>query len=368
MLFRRIQVLKYEILINPKWLRKLDNDIWNDDLVPAVLKIGKERFSIKIAYRGNVIRDKKKKSYRIVFQKPYKVNGAHEIHLNAEFSDVSLSRNKLSLDFFNRIGVVSPHSQHVLLYVNGYNKGIYLEIESFDQYLLEKRNLPDGAIIYATNNRANFSLLTKKKEIKKRLDQGYTLKYGKKEDMVDVQKLIAMINALSNEDFEKEIPKVLDIEKYLRWVSAAVCVQNYDGFIHNYALYKNGQTGLYEISPWDYDGTWGRNLHGRKLDYDYVPLTGYNTLSARLFHYPHFRNLYHEILSNILEKDFTLEIQKPMINDLFNSLKPYISLDPYISTTAATLEQEKKVYFNFIKKRNAFLKEELTSFIKENSI
>ena len=173
--------------------------------------------------------------------------------------------DKLSLDFFDRIGVISPHSQHVLLYVNGYNKGIYLEIELFDQYLLEKRNLPDGAIIYATNNQARISpYLTKKKEIKKRLDQGYTLKYGKKEDMVDVQKLIAMINALSNEDFEKEIPKVLDIEKYLRWVSAAVCVQNYDGFIHNYALYKNGQTGLYEISPWDYDGTWGRNLHGRK--------------------------------------------------------------------------------------------------------
>jgi spore coat protein H len=69
MLFRRIQVLKYEILINPKWLRKLDNDIWNDDLVPAVLKIGKERFSIKIAYRGNVIRDKKKKILSHSFSK-----------------------------------------------------------------------------------------------------------------------------------------------------------------------------------------------------------------------------------------------------------------------------------------------------------
>ncbi|MEH7749434.1 CotH kinase family protein [Neobacillus drentensis] len=361
-------MLKYEILINPKWLRKLDNDIWNDELVPAVLKMGEDRISIKLAYRGNVIREKKKKSYRIVFQKPYKVNGAHEIHLNAEFSDVSLSRNKLSLDFFDRIGVISPHSKHVMLYINGYNKGIYLEIESFDQYLLEKRKMPDGAIIYATNNRANFSLLTKKKEIKKRLDQGYTLKYGKKDTMVELQNFIAMINALSNDDFEKEIPKVLDVEKYLRWVAGAVCVQNYDGFIHNYALYKNDETGLYEISPWDYDGTWGRNLHGRKLDHDYVPLTGYNTLSARLFHFSHYRHLYNEILSNILENDFTLDVQKPLINDLFENLKPYISLDPYLDYTAETLEQEKKVYFNFIKNRNAYLKEELTSFIKVKSI
>ncbi|MBV7506577.1 CotH kinase family protein [Bacillus sp. sid0103] len=361
-------MLKYEIIINPKWLRKLDNDIWNDELVPAVLRIGEDRISIKIAYRGNVIRDKKKKSYRIVFQKPYKVNGAHEIHLNAEFSDVSLSRNKLSLDFFDRIGVISPHSQHVLLYINGKNKGIYLEIESFDQFLLKKRKLPDGAIIYATNNRANFSLITKKKELKKRLDQGYTLKYGDQEDMVDLKRFIAMINALSNEDFAKEIPQVLDVEKYLKWVSSAVCVQNYDGFIHNYALYKNSKTGLYEITPWDYDGTWGRNLHGRKLDYDYVPLTGFNTLSARLFHFPHFRNLYNEILTSILENDFTLEVQKPIIDELFDSLKPHMSLDPYINSTAETLELEKKVYFNFIKKRNAFLKKELTSFIKVKSI
>ena len=361
-------MLKYDILINPKWLRKLEKDIWNDELVPAELKIGENRYSIKLSYRGNVIRDKKKRSYRIVFQKPYKVNGAHEIHLNAEFSDVSLSRNKLSLDFFDRIGVISPRSQHVLLYINGYSKGIYLEIESFDQYLLEKRKLPDGAIIYATNNRANFSLLTKKKEMKKRLDQGYTLKYGDQEDIHDLQNFIAMINALSNEDFEKVIPQVLDVEKYLRWVSGAVCVQNYDGFIHNYALYKNGKTGLYEISPWDYDGTWGRNLHGRKLDYDYVPLTGYNTLSARLFNFPQYRNLYNEILTSILENDFTLDVQKPIINDLFDSLKPHMRLDPFINSTAESLDQEKKVYFNFIKKRNAFLKEELSSFIKVKSI
>ncbi|MBT2725177.1 CotH kinase family protein [Bacillus sp. ISL-46] len=363
MLFRRIQVLKYEILINPKWLKKLDKDIWNDELVPAVLKIGEDRINVKISYRGNVIRDKKKKSYRIVFQNPYKVNGAHEIHLNAEFSDVSLSRNKLSLDFFDRIGVISPHSQHVLLYINGNSKGIYLEIESFDQYLLKKRKLPDGAIIYATNNRANFSLLTKKKEIKKRLDQGYTLKYGEKEDILYLKNFIAMINALNNEDFEKEIPHVLDVEKYFRWVAGAVCVQNYDGFIHNYALYKNSKSGLYEITPWDYDGTWGRNLHGRKLDYDYVPLTGFNTLSARLFHFKHFRKQYKEILSSILENDFTLDVQKPIINELFDYLKPHMSLDPFISSNPATLEQEKKVYFNFIKKRSSYLKEELALFV-----
>lgn len=357
-------MLKYEIFINPKWLRKLNKDIWKDDLVPAELIIGENRYTVKISYRGNVIRDKKKKSYRIVFEKPTVVNGAHEIILNAEYIDATMSRNKLSFDLFDRIGVIAPHSKHVLLYVNGYCKGIYLEIESFDQYLLEKRKLPEGPIIYATNNRANFSLLTKKKELKTRLTQGYTLKYGGKEDLEELEQFIAMINTLSNEDFENEISKVLDVDQYLKWVAGVVCTQNYDGFIHNYALYKNGKTQLYEISPWDHDGTWGRNIRGRLMAYDYVPFTGYNTLTARLLHLTPFKRKYKDILSNILENDFNSKVQEPIIHDLFESLKPYMSIDPYITSNPDVLEQEKEVIFDFIRKRNAYIKEELTSFIR----
>ncbi|WP_223590098.1 CotH kinase family protein [Neobacillus bataviensis] len=357
-------MLKYELYINPKWLRKLNKDIWNDDLVPADLKIGENRYSVKISYRGNVIRDKKKKSYRIVFEKPTIVDGAHEIILNAEFIDVTMSRNKLSFDLFDRIGVIAPHSKHVLLYVNGYCKGIYLEIESFDQYLLEKRKLPEGPIIYATNNRANFSLLTKKKELKTRLSQGYTIKFGNTEDLEELEQFIAMINTLSHEEFEKEVPKVLDINQYLKWVAGVVCTQNYDGFIHNYALYKNGKTQLYEISPWDHDGTWGRNIRGRLMEYDYVPFTGYNTLTARLLHLTSFKRKYKDILSNILEQHFNSKVQEPIINELFETIKPYMSLDPYITSTPDKIDEEKEVIFDFIQKRNDYIRNELTTFIK----
>ena len=61
-------MLKYEILINPKWLKKLDKDIWNNKVVPAVLKIGEDRFNIKISYRGNVIRIRKKNLIQLSFK------------------------------------------------------------------------------------------------------------------------------------------------------------------------------------------------------------------------------------------------------------------------------------------------------------
>lgn len=361
-MFRGIQLLKYEIFINPKWLQKLEEDIWDEVHVPAVLKIDNHRYKIGLKYRGNVIRKKKKKSYNIIFQKPYLVDGAHEIHLNAEYEDISLSRNKLSFDFFNRIGVIAPHSKHVLLYINGFCKGIYLELESFDKHLLQKRGLPNGPIIYATNYHANFSLMNPENELKSSLDEGYTIKHGNQSEISRLETFIAMINTLSNDEFEKEVSKILNIEQYLTWLSGVVCTQNFDGFIHNYALYLNSKTNLYEITPWDYDGTWGRDLHGRELEHDFVPITGYNTLTGRLLHYNPFKTKYKEILSSILENEFSLKSLEPVIDNQFNLLKPFIRTDPYISLDEEQFAQEKNVILEFIHKRNSYLKEEMCSF------
>lgn len=66
--------------------------------------------------------------------------------MNAEYKDPSMIRNKLSLDFFSELGTLSPRAEFVFLKVNGKNEGVYLELESVDEYYLRKRKLADGAI------------------------------------------------------------------------------------------------------------------------------------------------------------------------------------------------------------------------------
>jgi spore coat protein H len=172
-----------------------------------------------------------------------------------------------------------------------------------------------------------------------------------------------MINSLSNEEFEKEIDQVLDIGQYFRWLTGVICTQNFDGFIHNYALYHNGATNLIEISPWDYDGTWGRDLHGRPIEYDFIPITGYNTLTGRLLNFSYFKKIYSEILSKTLKDEFTVSVQGPIIDELFRSLTPYISLDPYIKSSEEVFEKEKTVILNFIQQRNAYLNQQLNKLL-----
>src|SRR5690606_20726741 len=123
------------------------------------------------------------------------------------------------------------------------------------------------------NNDANFSLM-RNERMKKDLLSGYDRILGRPEDDQSLAALIKDINTVSFPDFEERISQQLDIEKVLRWLVGAVCTMNNDGFTHNYALYRNSETGLFEVIPWDYDATWGRKVSGGIMHYSYVPPEG----------------------------------------------------------------------------------------------
>lgn len=348
-----------KLFVNPLLLKKLNSDIWSEENIDVSLITNGNKYKIKLSYRGHLTREYKKKSYNILFIKPWYKDQAHEIHLNAEYKDPSLMRNRLSMNFFNSIDVLAPETEHVLLYINDVFKGVYLQLESFDGDYLKKRNLPLGPIFYAINNWANFSLITPEGDVKPSLDEGYMRKIGSDQDNEYLSELMIVINTLDDNEFAKEIGQILNVEKYLKWLAGAVCTQNFDGFVHNYALYLNSETGLFEISPWDYDGTWGRDISGHSLKYDYVPIQGYNTLTARILNCKQYRQKYKQILSHILENQFTVEHQLPIIENIFEEIKPYIIKYPETVRKASVFLQEPEFIIKFIKERNSYLKEQL---------
>lgn len=355
-----MQIPNYDIFIRTKDLKDLKSDIWIDEPVPAVFKTGKNRFEIDIAYRGSHIRKFKKKSYHVIFYKPKTFGSAHEVHLNAEYKDPSLIRNKLSLDFFSEIGILSPDSKHVEISLNGKNEGIYLQLESVDANFLKKRNLPKGSIFYAIDDDANFSLMSPlDHDLKKQLDSGYIQKYGEANDSFKLANFIFKLNTLSRTEYENIISTFLDVDKYLRWLAGVVCTQNYDGFVHNYALYLNGETNQFEVIPWDYDATWGRDIHGKEMEYDYVRMEGFNTLTARLLDIPNFRKKYFAILKYIIKNQFTVDFMKPRIERLHGLIRPYVLKDPYIQSNIDKFDHEPEYIVQYIKDRNGYLLEKL---------
>lgn len=353
----------YFLIIKEEDLEELRSDLWNDDPVPAYLKIDNTTYDIDIAYRGSYTRKFRKRSYWIGFVEPEHCSGSREIHLNAEYKDPSLIRNKLSFDFFQELGVLSPYSQHINLIRNGSSKGVYLQLESVDDLFLKKRSLPSGPIYYAINNDANFSL-TRDEKRKKSLLSGYKRVVGNPSDDDFLHDLIYKINHTRLSKFPDEISQYLNINQYLRWFAGAVCTMNNDGFTHNYALYRNSETGLFEIIPWDYDATWGRKVDGGVMRYDYVPIEGKkdNNLCYLLLQVPEFRKLYRDILEEILETVFTVEHLESKVLSLHQALRQYVLSDPYKKKAIDTFEGEPEFIFQFIRDRSSYLKKHLVKF------
>ncbi|AZU62876.1 CotH kinase family protein [Neobacillus mesonae] len=348
---------QYKLFIKPVDLKELKRDIWIDEPIPAQLRIDGKRLEIDVSYRGSHIRDFAKKSYQITFYKPKKFMGSRQIHLNAEYKDPSMIRNKLSFDFFSDIGVLAPQSRHVFLTLNGKDEGVYLEIESVDENFIRRRNLPAGSILYAVDGDANFSLMSDiNKETKKSLKLGYEIKCkDSKSAEYQLQELIYKINTIPPTEFEREIPKYVNVNQYLRWVAGIIFTSNYDGFVHNYALYRNGQTGLFEVIPWDYDATWGRDVNGKLMEADYVPIKGFNTLTARLLDVDTFRRQYRTLLEEIMSNQFTQEYMMPRVEKLLEMIRPFILDDPYKRDHIDKFDGELKVISDYIQERRNYL-------------
>lgn len=356
------ELVQYKLFINPIDLRELKRDIWIDDPIPARLSVDGKKLEIDLSYRGSHIRDFIKKSYQITYYKPVQFRGSKQVHLNAEFKDPSLIRNKLSFDFFSEIGVLAPQSQHVFLTLNRKPEGVYLEIESVDENFLIRRKLPNGAIFYAIDGDANFSLMSDlDKHTKKSLALGYHKKWGASSDDFYLQDFIFKINTLQRLEFEKEIGKYVHVEKYLRWVAGVIFTANYDGFVHNYALYRNGDTNLFEIIPWDYDATWGRDVNGKRMEAGYVPIEGFNTLTARLLDVDRFRKYYHSLLKNIMKEQFTITYWIPKVEKLLQSIRPYVLLDPYKNQAIDKFDRELEVIKLYMLERKDYLTKKLST-------
>lgn len=355
------KIPEYKLFIRPNDLRELRRDIWIDEPIPAQLTIEGKRLEVDVAYRGSHIRDFPKKSYQVSFYKPKKFRGSNHIHLNAEFKDPSLIRNKLSFDFFAELGVLSPLSRHIFLIQNGKAEGVYLEIESVDENFLKRRNLPNGSIFYAVDGDANFSLMSDLDKVtKKSLELGYERKFGRPEDDYYLKEFIFNINTLSNSEFEKEIQNYVDIEKYLRWMAGIIFTSNYDGFVHNYALYRNGETRLFEIIPWDYDATWGRDVNGKIMEPEYVPIDGFNTLTARLLYVDSFRKRYRYLLEEMMNLQFTIENIIPKVLKMTQSIRPFVMEDPYKKQNMEIFDQEVSIITKYIEERRKYLNRKLS--------
>jgi len=232
---------------------------------------------------------------------PPKGHLVHRIHLNADYIDPTLLRSSLSFWLFDKVGAVAPISRHVALWVGEEFAGVYVGLESVDADFCLRRGWKPGSIYYAVNRNANFGLISPfTKTPKERMDAGYQVADYRYQKRSDLREMVTDLNLCAEPFLARTMERWIDVEGYLRWLMVAVFVGNRDGFVHNYALVQDPATSRFRIVPWDYDATWGIDIHGRPARLDRVPVTGWNKLTHRLLSILHYRKRYRDLFTDML--------------------------------------------------------------------
>jgi spore coat protein H len=295
---------------------------------------------VSVRIRGAHSRRFPRKSLQVDFKgcrlpdEPPAGHTVRRLHLNADYVDPTRMRSALSFRLFDQVGAPAPLCRHVFLTVSGETMGIYLALESVDSDFCRRRGWQPGPIYYAINRNADFGLIsTFSGELKQPLDTGY--RPVERADTGPLCQMLSEINLATLEEFPRVVRRWVDVEGYFRWLMVAVFVGNRDGFVHNYALYREPIGGRFRIIPWDYDATWGIDIHGRPARLDRVPVIGWNRLTERLLTVPEYRRLYRRLFCEALDGPLSPPAVLPLIDGMAAMVADRIDPDRQTQTAFA---------------------------------
>ena len=149
-----------------------------------------------------------------------------------------------------------------------------------------------------------------------------------------------LLNLIETLNFDTEnVEEVLNVDRALWFFASSIVMPDldtYNGvFVHNYYLYKNTETGKFEIIPWDKDNTFGGFLVNFLIDwfngnvswiYNWDPFASENDpqrpLFSKLMNNPVYKKTFTAHLRTIIEDIYNYEF----IESLANSLQTHIEI------------------------------------------
>jgi spore coat protein H len=307
------------------WRLELGPDPWTQLAAGKVLgNLVESDRSIPVAVRirGAHSRRFPKRSLQVDLAEPFPDgppdgHTIRRLHLNADYIDPTLMRSRLSFWLFETMGVPAPQHRYIDLLVNGEPAGIYVGLESVDDDFCRRRGWAVGPIFYAVNRNANFGLVSPfTRSLKEPLEAGY--KRTGRADKTVLRPMLMDLNLATEGELLQAVERWIEVDIYLRWLLVAVFVGNRDGFVHNYALYRSPETGRFTLIPWDYDATWGVDIHGRRARVDRVPITGWNKLTHRLLANDGCRRRYQQLVRGALRGNLSLPVIEGEIDRLLD--------------------------------------------------
>lgn len=318
--------------------------------------------NIGFRLRGNTSRLAEKKSFKVSFN-TFVNNGEYlgmeKLNLNGEHNDPSILRSRLCWEIFRSMGLPGSRTSHVRLHINEEYRGLYLNVEHFDEEFTDRVFDNGQGNLYKCYYPANLHYIDNNPESYKFELWGrrvYELKTNTDAD--DYSRLAEFIDVLNNEPIESlpcTLESVFNVYDYLKIAAVDVLTGNWDGYIfnnNNFYLYENQKTGKMEFIPYDLDNTLGVDWFGMDWTerdvYEWQNDDDYRPLFERLMQVEKYRNAYSfyidEIIDNYLGNDAlenrAMELQQLIedaaLEDEYRTLDYGFSTDDFLDAISVS--------------------------------
>ena len=278
-----------------------------------------------------------KKPFKIDFEEfvPDQTHdGLKQLSLSNGFKDPTFLREKLMLDFCNQHGIPAPRATFANLYINYERWGLYVVVEDVGKTFLKQRFDNNDGNLYKGEPHG---LLTWKGWDQTLYEADYELKTNETEN--DWSGLIALLNTLNNTpaaQLSDSLAARLHLDSWFGYWAVHNLFVNLDSYVgsgHNYYLYHNEDTGLFEFITWDVNEAFGNFKMGlnltqiKTLPFTHIPQPfNQRPLMNRLLQDAGLKQRLADRLCALLQ-DFNMEKMAPRTDALANLIRPHVQAD-----------------------------------------
>ncbi len=276
-----------------------------------------------------------KKSLRIKFDKygDLYFDGLKKINLNNGWSDPSLLREKLYLDFLYEHKIPAPRANFARVYLNEVYWGLYSMVEHVDKTFLDNRFNENDGNLYKAEKLADLSWQGSEQE---NYYDNYTLKTNEKiNDWDDLLQLIDKVNHSSDEAFSTALESVLQTQPFIQIWAANNLFMNLDDYVgsaNNFYLYKHQAKDLFEWIIWDVNLAFGSRTNKDTLNIFYNP--DRRPLVTRMLKEKFYRDLYLKTMQELAD-----DFHEHYFFEKIDSLAAFIASD-YLADTLKMYSNE----------------------------
>jgi len=263
--------------------------------------------------KGGASRNYFKKTWKLSFNKfedGRKLYQQKKLQLKAMEQDESAIKEILVLSMLYSMNAPAQRYGYTQLFINEQNMGAYLMIENVDDKFLDSRFGNEDGLLYKCMG--DLAYLGSDPETYKNLTVGSSQAYSPETDAAEnfdlLRDFITILNVTSDDVFVEELPKIFDVDIFVRTLAVEVLAGNFDGIwnANNYYLYYNYDLNKFQYFRHDVSSSFGvwNNLYPLTANNIYTwgdGGRGYRLINRVLANQP-FRDLFTYYMNMLLDK------------------------------------------------------------------